>query len=162
MNLDLRLALLRLADLNKEIADATVSEIPPYAATAELWTDAGTFVTDDAFALSDSPAAHRGELGVLTRHARPLSWLFFALRRLLSATPAPLGEEALFGRLADAANGFLAAHQPEGGDWRPLLCVVVREAHRAFADAFAVTEPKPRAFALRPRIHPAPAFAVAA
>jgi len=162
MNFELRLVQLRLAALEKEIAAATVSEPPPYAPTAELWADAGAFVTDDAFALSDSPAARRGELGVLTRHARPLSWLLFALREVRGLGAAPVDEAGLAGRLADTANGFLAAYQPESDDWRPLLLTVVREARRAFAEAYSTSERYERAL-LRNRTVPfAPAYAVAA
>ena len=139
MNFELRLVQLRLGALEKEIAGSAVSELPPYASTAELWSDADAFVTDDAFALSESPAARRGALGVLTRHARPLSWLFFSLREIRGVGPAPVELGELAGRLADAASGFLAAHQPEGDDWRPLLLAVVGEARRAFAEGFATS-----------------------
>ena len=142
MNLDLHLALTRLAAL--ENATGSSDAPPPYALTAETWHGAGVFVTDDAFALTDSAAARAGDLGVLTRHARPLSWLFFALREL---RPETLDETALFGRLADTANGFLAAHQPEENDWRPLLLAVVSEARRAVREPVRVPAQRRALFA---------------
>ena len=117
-----------LIALAAEIGTSSVLEHPTYAPTAELWHAAGVFATDDALALTDSDAALGGDLGILTRHARPLSWLLFALREDSRLTGGPWAERAFFGRLADAANAFLAAHQPEEADWRPLLLAVMREA----------------------------------
>lgn len=117
-----------LTTLATELDARTVQQPPPYARTADLWQCAGSFVTDDAFAFTDSDPARRGDLGILTRHARPLSWLLFALREDSRLTGGPWAEREFFGRLADAANAFLAAHQPEEQDWRPLLQAVLREA----------------------------------
>ena len=117
-----------LTTLAAEISTRTAQQLPLYAATADLWQTAGSFVTDDALAFSDSEPARRGDLGILTRHARPLSWLLFALREDSRLTGGPWAEREFFGRLADAANAFLAAHQPEEADWRPLLLAVMREA----------------------------------
>ncbi len=129
-----------LIALAAELDSAPADQLPTYAPTAELWQAAGIFVTDDALALSDSDAAIRGGLGVLTRHARPLSWLLFALRADSRLTGGPWAEREFFGRLADAANAFLAAHQPEESDWRPLLLAVLREAGEILRERFAHLE----------------------
>ena len=133
-----------LIALAAEIGTSSVLEHPTYAPTAELWHAAGVFATDDALALTDSDAALGGDLGILTRHARPLSWLFFALRNDSRLTGGPGAEYAFFGRLADAANAFLAAHQPEEQDWRPLLLAVLQEAGEILRERYAHLE------ALRP------------
>ncbi len=133
-----------LITLAAEIGARSVLEHSTYAPTAELWHAAGIFATDDAFALTDSAAAREGDLGILTRHARPLSWLFFALRNDSRLTGGPWAEQEFFGRLADAANAFLAAHQPEEGDWRPLLLDVLREAGEILRDRYAHLAPAPR------------------
>ena len=117
-----------LTELAADLAARNVQQPPPYSRTADLWQCVGSFVTDDAFAFSDSECAQHGDIGILTRHARPLSWLLFALREDSLLTGGPWAERYFFGRLADAANAFLAAHQPEEADWRPLLHAVLREA----------------------------------
>lgn len=126
-----------LIALAAEIGTSSVLEHPTYAPTAELWHAAGVFATDDAFALTESEAALQGDLGILTRHARPLSWLFFALRTDSRLTGGPGAENAFFGRLADAALAYLAAHQPEEADWRPLLLAVLREAGEILRERYA-------------------------
>ena len=113
------------------------SESVAYAPTADLWQAAGIFLTDDALALSASEAAQQGHLGVLTRHARALSWLFFELRNDSRLTGGPWAERAFFGRLADAANAFLAAHQPEEDNCQPLLEHVLREAGEILRERYA-------------------------
>ncbi len=135
-----------LSSLAAEIDASSVDALPPYAPTAELWQSAGVFITDDALGLTDSEAAHSGAQGVLTRHARPLSWLLFELRNDSRLTGGSGAELEFFGRLADAANGFLAAHQPETHDWRPLLLTVLREAGEIVRERFvpSVRQPLPR------------------
>lgn len=117
-----------LIALSTEILANPIDHQPAYAPTADLWQSAGIFATDDAFALTESEPAQRGDLGILSRHARPLSWLFFELRTDSRLNGGPGAEREFFGRLADTANAFLAAHQPEEPDWRPLLLAVLREA----------------------------------
>jgi hypothetical protein len=117
-----------LAALAREIASIPSANTVVYAPTAELWQCAGVFITSDTQALHVSEAALRGDIGVSTRHARPLSWLLFALRGDIRLCGGPGEQVAFFGRLADAANCYLAAHQPEGADWRPLLESVLSEA----------------------------------
>lgn len=129
-----------LIALAAELGASSVLEHSAYAPTAELWHAAGIFVTDDALALSDSDAALHGDQGILTRHARPLSWLLFALRNDSRLTGGPWAEREFFGRLGDAANAFLAAHQPEESDWRPLLFHVLREAGEIIRERFAHLE----------------------
>jgi|GEM_PF-3137732 len=126
-----------LIALAAEIGTSSVLEHPTYAPTAELWHATGVFATDDALALTDSDAARSGDLGILTRHARPLSWLFFALRVDSRLTGGPGAECIFFGRLADAANAYLAAHQPEEEDWRPLLLTVLQEAGEILRERYA-------------------------
>ncbi len=133
-----------LIALAAEIGARSVLENSTYAPTAEFWHAAGIFVTDDAFALTGSAAACEGDLGILTRHARPLSWLFFALRNDSRLTGGPWAEQEFFGRLADAANAFLAAHQPEEEDWRPLLLGVLSEAGEILRDRYAHLAHQPR------------------
>lgn len=128
----------RLIALAAELDTASPAAI--YAPTAELWHAAGSFVTDDALALSDSPAALGGDLGILTRHARLLSWVLFDLRNDSRLTGGPWAERAFFGRLADAANAHLAAHQPEEADPRPLLLAVLREAGEILRERYAHLE----------------------
>lgn len=147
-----------LAALAADIDDNSADHQPLYAPTASLWQTAGIFVTDDALELTEGEHARRGELGILTRHARPLSWLFFALRTDSRLTGGPGAERDFFGRLADTANAFLAAHQPEEHDWRPLLGAVLqtvgemlRERQARFAQLY-VRPAAPR----RPRLRPAP------
>lgn len=123
-----------LAVLTAEIDNSPIDDLPLYAPTAELWHAAGVFVTDDALALTESEAAASGHLGILTRHARPLSWLLFELRNDSRLTGGTALEPEFFGRLADAANGFLAAHQPEEQDWRPLLVAVLHEVGAILRD----------------------------
>lgn len=130
-----------LASLAAELDARLVGHLPLYAPTAELWQAAGSFVTDDALALSQSDAALQGDQGILTRHARPLSWLFFELRNDSRLTGGPWAEREFFGRLADAANAFLAAHQPEEQDWRPLLFAILREAGEILRERAVRTEP---------------------
>ncbi|HLP06785.1 MAG TPA: hypothetical protein VK178_01365 [Opitutaceae bacterium] len=132
----------RLIALATELDTATPAAV--YAPTAELWQTAGIFVTDDALALSYSSAAQHGDLGILTRHARLLSWLFFELRADSRLTGGPWAEREFFGRLADAANSFLAAHQPEESDARPLLLAVLREAGEILRERFARLEAQRR------------------
>ncbi|MFT3829270.1 MAG: hypothetical protein QM691_06125 [Opitutaceae bacterium] len=115
----------------------TTAPAAVYAFTAEPWQAAGIFVTDDALALSHSAAALRGELGILTRHARLLSWLLFELRADSRLTGGPWAEREFFGRLGDTANAFLAAHQPEESDARPLLLAVLREAGEILRERYA-------------------------
>lgn len=129
----------RLIALAAELEETT--PVATYASTAELWHAAGSFVTDDALALSDSPAALGGDLGILTRHARLLSWVLFDLRNDSRLTGGPWAERAFFGRLADAANAHLAAHQPEEADPRPLLFAVLREAGEILRERYAHLEP---------------------
>lgn len=142
-----------LIALAAELGTTAILEHSTYAPTAEPWHAAGIFATDDALALSDSDAALHGDLGILTRHARPLSWLFFALRNDSRLTGGPWAEREFFGRLADAANAFLAAHQPEESDWRPLLFAVLREAGEILRERYAHLETARRAApaARRPR-----------
>ena len=140
-----------LITLAAEIGSDRPQPLTPYAPTAELWQTAGIFVTDDAFALSDSEAARQGDLGVLTRHARPLSWLFFELRNDSRLTGGPWAERAFFGRLADAANAFLAAHQPEEDDCRALLQSVLREAGEVLRERYAHLDSERRRAAVRTR-----------
>jgi hypothetical protein len=121
-----------------------------YAPTAELWQAAGIFVTDDALALSESDAAQHGDLGILSRHARLLSWLFFELRNDSRLTGGPWAEREFFGRLADAANAFLAAHQPEESDPRPLLLAVLHEAGEILRERYAPLEAQRRPANRRP------------
>ena len=147
-----------LIALATEIGSRAVIENAAYAPTAELWQAAGIFATDDAFALTDSPAALRGDLGILSRHARSLSWLFFALRADTRLTGGAGAEREFFGRLADAANAFLAAHQPEETDASPLLLAVLREAGEILRDRYAHLPPpaarrRPRARTNRSRLH---------
>lgn len=125
----------RLIALAAELDSASPSAV--YAPTAEPWHAAGIFVTDDAFALTTGDAALHGDLGILTRHARLLSWLFFELRQDSRLTGGPWAERVFFGRLADAANAFLAAHQPEEADARPLLLAVLREAGEILRERYA-------------------------
>jgi len=136
-----------LTSLAADIAGRTVAQPPPYAATADLWQCADSFVTDDALAFSASEPARHGDLGILTRHARPLSWLLFALREDSRLTGGPWAEREFFGRLGDAANAFLAAHQPEESDWRPLLLAVLREAGEILRERHRQRAEQPR----RPR-----------
>ncbi len=117
-----------LASLAADLEQGAAAPRPIYSTTASLWQAAGIFVTDDALALTEGELARHGGLGILTRHARPLSWLFFALRMDGRLTGGPGAEREFFGRLADAANAFLAAHQPEEDDWRPLLGAVLQAA----------------------------------
>jgi hypothetical protein len=117
-----------LSTLAADLGARSALQPPSYSRTADLWQCAGSFVTDDALDFSGGECARRGDLGVLTRHSRPLSWLLFALREDSRLTGGPWAEREFFGQLADAANAFLAAHQPEEADWRPLLLAVLREA----------------------------------
>lgn len=123
-----------LARLETELATLADSELP-YAITAEPWADAGAFITEDALVWANGQRTDHAEIGVLTRHARPLSWLFFTLgeqcRRVLHVG----NRDTFFGRLADAANAHLAAQQPESSDWRPLLTAVIHEAARFLEDS---------------------------
>ncbi len=139
-----------LATIALDLASRTAQQPPPYARTADLWQCAHCFVTDDALAFIDSDPARHGDLGILTRHARPLSWLLFALREDSRLTGGPWAEREFFGRLADAANAFLAAHQPEEADWRPLLLAVLREAGEILRERHR-PEPRRRARVLSPR-----------
>jgi hypothetical protein len=138
-----------LTTLAADIAARTVQQPPPYARTADPWQCAGSFVTDDALAFTDSEPARHGDLGILTRHARPLSWLLFALREDSLLTGGPWAEREFFGRLADAANAFLASHQPEEEDWRPLLQAVLREASAILRERNQ-PRPQPRTAHRRP------------
>ena len=138
-----------LITLAAEIDSARAQPALAYAPTAELWQAAGVFVTDDALALSHSAAAEQGHLGVLTRHARALSWLFFELRNDSRLTGGPWAERAFFGRLADAANAHLAAHQPEEDNHQPLLEHVLREAGEVLRERYAHLADRPR----RPAAH---------
>lgn len=132
----------RLIALAAELDSSAPTAI--YAPTADLWQAAGIFVTDDALALSSSSVAQHGDLGILTRHARLLSWLLFELRADSRLTGGPWAEREFFGRLADAANAFLAAHQPEESDARPLLLAVLREAGEILRERFARLEAQRR------------------
>ena len=138
-----------LITLAAEIDSTQAGPMSGYAPTAELWQAAGVFLTDDALALSGSAAARQGHLGVLTRHARALSWLFFELRNDSRLTGGPWAERAFFGRLADAANAHLAAHQPEEDNHQPLLEHVLREAGEVLRERYAHLADRPR----RPAAH---------
>ena len=137
-----------------------------YAPTAERWEAAGVFVTDDTFTLSASTAARHGDLGVFTRHSGLLSWLFFELRHDPRLSGGPGAEREFFGRLADAANAHLAAHQPEGPDARPLLFAVLREAGEILRERYARLEaqrrPAPRRLGRRRTVPAFPLLALAA
>lgn len=139
-----------LIALASEIDSHLVLDRSTYAPTADLWHAAGIFVTDDAFALTESDAAQQGAIGILTRHARALSWLFFSLRRDSRLTGGPGAEREFFGRLADSANAFLAAHQPEADDWRPLLLAALHEAGEILRERYAHLAPPART--TRPRL----------
>lgn len=116
-----------LARLETELTTLADGDLP-YAITAEPWADAGAFITDDALTWANGQRTDHAEIGVLTRHARPLSWLFFTLGEQCGRIIHVGNRHGFYGRLADAANGHLAAHQPESADWRPLAAAVIREA----------------------------------
>lgn len=123
-----------LTRLETELVTLADSELP-YAITAEPWADAGAFITDDALIWANGQRTDHAEIGVLTRHARPLSWLFFTLGEQCGRILHVGNRDTFFGRLADAANAHLAAHQPESADWRPLLTAVIREATAFLAES---------------------------
>src|SRR5687768_10565175 len=67
---------------------------------------------------------------ILTRHAKPLTWLIFELRDLFSPWVDASNKHGFYGALGQAASDYIAKHQPEATDHRPLLAAVLEAALR--------------------------------
>ena len=93
------------------------------------WGGAGVCLTSD---LAREPRDFREDdhLLVRTRHAKPLTWLFFELRDTFGGWLDAGNKEGFFGSLAQVALQHLASHQPEPDDAKPLLKTVLGEAFR--------------------------------
>jgi hypothetical protein len=93
------------------------------------WGGAGVCLTSD-LAREPNDAREDGHLLVQTRHAKPLTWLFFELRDAFGGWLAAGNQDGFFGVLARVALDHLAAHHPEPADAKPLLRAVLDEAFR--------------------------------
>jgi hypothetical protein len=103
--------------------------VHPDQAVMPEWGGAGVCLTCDLTREpKDFPDGHH--LLVRTRHARPLTWLFFELRDAFGGWLNAGNKEGFFGSLAQVALKHLAANQPESDDAKPLLKGVLAEAGR--------------------------------
>jgi len=91
------------------------------------WTGADVVITSD-FAWKPSSWVHEHDLVVRTHHAVQLTWLFLEIRDAFSLWIYRGNKYGFYGALAQAALDHLAAHQPEAGNPRPLLCAVLTRA----------------------------------
>jgi hypothetical protein len=90
------------------------------------WVGADVRVTSDPH---DKPTDWLdNDAVVMTRHAKPLTWLFFELRDIFAPWVNAGNKHGFFGALGQAARGYLAKNQPEGTDHRPLLAAVLDAA----------------------------------
>ncbi len=101
----------------------------PDQALMPEWGGAGVCLTSD---FTKGPNDFReGCLPLVhTRHARPLTWLFFELRDAFGGWLDAVNKEGFFGALAQVALHHLAENQPEPDDAKPLLKAVLAEAGR--------------------------------
>jgi hypothetical protein len=93
------------------------------------WGGAGVCLTSDS-PREPNDVREDDHLLVRTRHAKPLTWLFFELRDAFGGWLAAGNREGFFGALAQEALQHLAAHQPEPDEAKPLLRAVLDEAFR--------------------------------
>lgn len=91
------------------------------------WTGADVRLTSD-FSWEPKTFADEHDLLVRTRHACPLTWLFFELRDAFDGHLDAGNKYGFYGSLGQAALNHLARHQPEADDFRPLLKCVLAEA----------------------------------
>lgn len=140
-----RSARTRLAALEGALERHALDELGSYAATAEGWRHHGVVIADTAESLDTS-----ADWVVRTRHARPLSAVFYALQEILAAHLTPHNRALVFGRLADSALAWLAVHQPEPAASCGLCRAVLREARSCLIE-FEADEPAVGATAARNR-----------
>ncbi len=116
-----------LLALGRRLANDPSSLKHPAQAEIPEWTGADVKVTSDfAWEPENFIASH--DLLVRTRHAFPLSWLFFEIRDAFSSWLDASNKYGFYGSLAQAAQKHLASYQPEPDDPRPLMRAVLSVA----------------------------------
>lgn len=117
----------RLILFGQKMANAAASLRHPAQTEIPEWTGADVKVTSDfAWEPQDFIASH--DLLVRTRHAQPLTCLFFEIRDAFGGWLDASNKYGFYGSLAQAAQKHLAANQPEPEDPQPLLRAVLSVA----------------------------------
>jgi|LauGreStaDraftv2_3_1035109.scaffolds.fasta_scaffold161311_1 hypothetical protein len=123
----------RLIDLGRRIEAKTVEDLRhPQQTDMPEWQGADVIITSDFTGHVSGFLGH--DLMVRSRHAQPLTWLFFELRDAFGDELDAGNKYGFYGSLAEAALTHLAQHQPEDADYRSLLKAVLTQAFTFHAE----------------------------